>query len=68
MYDMLALYEARNVQDAVRLRLEHPEASLSELAALSGGVSRSRINHRLRKLGEIAEHLRDTGGAPPSLH
>ena len=28
MYDMLALYEARNVQDAVRLRLEHPEAQI----------------------------------------
>ena len=28
MYDMLALYEAKNVQDAVRLRLEHPEAQI----------------------------------------
>ena len=56
------------LQETALLRLEHPEASLSELAALSGGVSRSRINHRLRKLGEIAEHLRDTGGAPPSHH
>ena len=28
MYDMLALYEARDVQDAVRLRLEHPEAQI----------------------------------------
>ena len=26
MYDMKALYEAESVQDAVRLRLEHPEA------------------------------------------
>ena len=30
MYDMLALYEAKDVQDAVRLRLEHPEAQRSE--------------------------------------
>ena len=28
MYDMLALYEAKDVQDAVRLRLEHPEAQI----------------------------------------
>ena len=32
MYDMSALYEAKNVQDAVRLRLEHPEAPI-----LAGG-------------------------------
>ena len=28
MYDMKALYEAESVQDAVRLRLEHPEAQI----------------------------------------
>ena len=28
MYDMKALYEAENVQDAIRLRLEHPEAQI----------------------------------------
>ena len=28
MYDMKALYEAKNVQDAIRLRLEHPEAQI----------------------------------------
>lgn len=28
MYDMLALYEAKDVQDAVRLRLEHPDAQI----------------------------------------
>ena len=28
MYDMLALYEAKDVQDAVHLRLEHPEAQI----------------------------------------
>ena len=26
MYDLKALYEAQSVQDAVRLRLEHPQA------------------------------------------
>ncbi len=28
MYDMKALYEATSVQDAIRLRLEHPEAQI----------------------------------------
>jgi DNA-binding transcriptional regulator WhiA len=31
------------------LRLEHPDASLSELAAL-GNISKSAANHRLRRL------------------
>ena len=42
-----------NLPDALRemltLRLEHPDASLTELAAL-GGISRSAANHRLRRL------------------
>lgn len=28
MYDMSALYQAQSVQDAIRLRLEHPEAQI----------------------------------------
>ena len=28
MYDMSALYEAKSVQDAVELRLAHPEAQI----------------------------------------
>ena len=28
MYDMKALYEAHSVEEAVRLRLEHPEAQI----------------------------------------
>jgi len=43
------------------LRLEHPEVSLSELAMLHPtSVSRSGINHRLRKLCDLAEKLRDS--------
>ena len=33
MYDIKALYEAASVADAVRLRLEHPEAQI-----LAGGT------------------------------
>lgn len=40
-------------------RLEHPEASLLELGQmLNPSVGKSGVNHRLRKLGEIAERLR----------
>ena len=28
MYDMSALYEAQNVEDAIALRLAHPEAQI----------------------------------------
>ena len=28
MYDMKAFYEAASVQDAIRLRLEHPQAQI----------------------------------------
>ena len=28
MYDMKALYEAKDVEDAIRLRIEHPEAQI----------------------------------------
>ncbi len=55
------------LQEAAELRLQNPEASLSELAALSGEGSRSRINHRLRRLSEIAQELRDKGKIPPAL-
>lgn len=50
--------------ETAEVRLQNPEASLSELAALSG-CSRSRINHRLRRLCEIAEQIRQKGDAPP---
>jgi DNA-binding protein WhiA len=40
------------------LRLQHPEASLSELSDLSG-LGRSAINHRLRRLLEIADEVEE---------
>ena len=58
MYDMKALYEAHSVEEAVRLRLEHPELSLSQLAELCDPpVSKSCMNHRLRKLNEEAKKI-----------
>ena len=43
------------LQQAARLRLAHPEASLRELAALSGGVSPSTMARRLNKLVALAD-------------
>ena len=46
-----------SLREAAELRLQNPEASLSDLAALSG-ISKSGINNRLRKLAEIADSYR----------
>ena len=49
-----------NLQEIARLRLERPEATLKELGeALDPPVGKSGVNHRLRKLDDIAERLRD---------
>lgn len=46
------------LREMALLRLEHPEASLTELGAmLDPPVGRSGINHRLRKLMKLAEEL-----------
>ena len=42
------------------LRLENPEASLNELGKmLTSELSRSGVNHRLKKISEIAENLKE---------
>lgn len=46
------------LKDCAHLRLENPEASLRELAEI-GQISRSGMNHRLKKIGEIAKELRE---------
>lgn len=49
-----------DLQEVARLRLEYPYASLRELGeALDPPLSKSGVNHRFRKLEEIAEELRD---------
>jgi DNA-binding protein WhiA len=42
---------------AAMLRLNNPEATLSELAEMTSGFTKSGINHRFRKLKQIAEEL-----------
>lgn len=50
---------AEGLQEIAQLRLEYTEASLKELGEmLTIPVGKSGVNHRLRKLSEIAEKLR----------
>ena len=51
---------SEGLEEIAKLRLEHPDASLKELGALlSPPIGKSGVNHRLRKLGEIADNLRE---------
>lgn len=48
-----------NLRQMAEVRLEYPEAPLKELGEyLDPPVGKSGVNHRLRKLSEIAEHMR----------
>lgn len=49
------------LRETALLRLENPESSLSELCGMLSGdkpISRSGLNHRLKKLSQIAEELK----------
>ncbi len=48
-----------NLRQTAQARLEHPESSLQELGEyLNPPVGKSGVNHRLRKLSELAERIR----------
>ena len=50
------------LREIALVRLEYPEVTLKELGEMipSGTISKSGINHRLRKLNEMADKLRST--------
>ena len=49
------------LRDVALTRLAYPDASLKELGALlESPVGKSGVNHRLRKLSEMADKLRDS--------
>jgi len=49
----------KNLREVAELRLEYQEATLQELGnMLTPPVGKSGVNHRLRKLNEIAESMR----------
>lgn len=50
-----------NLQRAAQLRLERPDATLGELAQMMvPPIGKSGMNHRLRKLSEIAEEIKES--------
>ena len=50
---------SEGLEDVARLRLEQPEATLKELGMmLTPQVGKSGVNHRLRKLSNLADELR----------
>ena len=56
-YDMETSLE--ELRELAALRLENPEASLRELGAKLG-LSRSGVNHRLKKIAELATERNQT--------
>lgn len=59
--EMGADWLSLELRETARLRLENPEMSLSELCGLfPEPISRSGLNHRLKKLSKLAEDLRNS--------
>lgn len=49
----------KNLREMAQVRLEYPESSLQELGGyLNPPVGKSGVNHRLRKLSEMADEIR----------
>lgn len=48
-----------NLREMAEIRLEHPDAPLKELGSfLDPPVGKSGVNHRLRKISEVADRIR----------
>ena len=54
----------KGLDEMARIRLQYPEATLQELGQkMNPQVGKSGVNHRLRKLGKVADAIRgDQGG------
>lgn len=53
-------YLPENLQEIARVRTSHPDAPLKDLGGmLSKTIGKSGVNHRLRKICEIADELKD---------
>ncbi len=49
------------LREVAEIRLQHPDMNLKEVGdLLKGNVSKSGVNHRLRKIDELAEKLRNS--------
>lgn len=51
---------APQLQEIARLRQQHPDISLEEIADLSENLTKSGANHRMRKILETAEKIRQS--------
>ncbi len=52
-----------NLREMAEVRLNNPDATLKDLGEmLVPSVGKSGVNHRLRKLSELAEHIREKRG------
>src|SRR5699024_4601333 len=53
----------QKLQEIAKLRVEHQEVSLRELGELvqSESISKSGVNHRLKKIEQFADKLRQEG-------
>ena len=56
-----------SLREAAELRLEFPDAALSELAEQMPDVGKSGMNHRFRKIAKIAEDLRSQNAERSSV-
>lgn len=57
---------ADGLREVAELRMDYPDSSLQELGKmLSNPISKSGVNHRLRKISKIAEQLREKNGDVP---
>lgn len=57
---------ADGLREVAELRMDYPDSSLQELGEmLSEPISKSGVNHRLRKISRIAEELREKNGDVP---
>jgi len=52
LYDRMTM----KLQEAAKLRLDHPESSLSELAEFSG-LTKPGLMHRFKKIADIAKNI-----------
>lgn len=54
---------SESLREVAELRLEYPDSSLQELGQmLNPPIGKSGVNHRLRKLGDIASQMRERRG------
>ena len=46
-----------SLREAAELRLEYPESTLSELSEISGNITKSGMNHRMRRITDLAKKI-----------